>query len=128
MPSTTITTGEWARGHEIELIEGIQSAFVTALKTPQWDRDIVVALYDGRRRIFPQGKSERFTRIEITLFTGRSMEAKRNLYRSIVDNLAVLGISKNEIKIVLIEVPAHNWGIQGGLPASEVDIGFKVDV
>jgi phenylpyruvate tautomerase PptA (4-oxalocrotonate tautomerase family) len=128
MPSTTVITGEWARGHETELIEAVQSAFVTAIKTPEWDRDIVVALYDGRRRVFPQGKSERFTRIEITLFTGRSMEAKRNLYRSIVDNLAVLGIAKNEIKIVLIEVPPHNWGIQGGLPASEVDIGFKVDV
>jgi phenylpyruvate tautomerase PptA (4-oxalocrotonate tautomerase family) len=128
MPSTTVITGEWARGREMELIEAVQSAFVTAIKTPEWDRDIVVALYDDHRRIFPQGKSERFTRIEITLFTGRSMEAKRNLYRSIVDNLAVLGISKNEIKIVLIEVPPHNWGIQGGLPASEVDIGFKVDV
>jgi len=42
--------------------------------------------------------------------------------------LAALGVPTNEIKIVLIEVPPQNWGVRGGLPASEVDLGFKVDV
>jgi phenylpyruvate tautomerase PptA (4-oxalocrotonate tautomerase family) len=128
MPSTVIRTGEWARGREMELIEAVQSALLTAIKIPEWDRDVVVDLYDGNRRIVPAGKSERYTRIEIRLFSGRSMESKRGLYRSIVQNLAVLGIPKNEIKIILLEIPPQNWGIQGGLPASEADIGFKVDV
>ncbi len=43
--------------------------------------DVVVDLYDGNRPIIPTGRSERFTRIEIELFSGRSMEAKRALYR-----------------------------------------------
>jgi phenylpyruvate tautomerase PptA (4-oxalocrotonate tautomerase family) len=128
MPSTTIVTGQWAIGRETKLIAAVQSAFVSAIKTPDWDRDIVVALYDGSRRIVPHGKSERFTRIEIKLFSGRSMAAKRNLYRDIVENLSALGIPKNEIKILLIEIPPQNWGIQGGQPASEVDVGFKIDV
>ena len=128
MPSTVIRTGEWARGREMELIEAVQSALLTAIKIPEWDRDVVVDLYDGNRRIVPAGKSERYTRIEIRLFSGRSMEAKRSLYQSIVRNLADLGIPKNEIKILLLEIPPQNWGIQGGLPASEADIGFKVDV
>jgi hypothetical protein len=29
---------------------------------------------------------------------------------------------------VLNEVPLENWGIRGGQPASEVDLGFKVNV
>jgi phenylpyruvate tautomerase PptA (4-oxalocrotonate tautomerase family) len=128
MPSTTIVTGQWAQGREMELIAAVQSAFLTAIKTPEWDRDIVVALYDDSRRIVPHGKSERFTRIEIKLFSGRSMAAKRNLYRTIVANLSALGIPKTEIKILLIEIPPQNWGIQGGQPASEVDVGFKIDV
>ena len=28
----------------------------------------------------------------------------------------------------LRESVAENWGIRGGLPASEVDLGFKVDL
>lgn len=27
-----------------------------------------------------------------------------------------------------LEPPAESWGITGGVPASEADLGFKVDV
>jgi phenylpyruvate tautomerase PptA (4-oxalocrotonate tautomerase family) len=128
MPSVRIVTGEWARGHELALIEAVQSAMLSAIKIPEWDRDIVVDLYDRTRRIVPTGSSERFTRIEIELFSGRSIEAKRDLYRSIVEKLAGLGIPELETKIILIEVPMQNWGLRGGLPASEIEIGFKVNV
>jgi hypothetical protein len=30
--------------------------------------------------------------------------------------------------IILLEPPMDNWGIRGGKPASEVDLGFKIDV
>jgi hypothetical protein len=50
MPSTHIITGEWARGVEMALIEAVQSAFVAALKTPQWDRDVVIDVYGANRR------------------------------------------------------------------------------
>jgi phenylpyruvate tautomerase PptA (4-oxalocrotonate tautomerase family) len=128
MPSVRIVTGEWARGHELALIETVQSAMLSAIKIPEWDRDIVVDLYDRTRRVVPTGSSERFTRIEIELFSGRSIEAKRDLYRSIVEKLAGLGIPELETKIILIEVPMQNWGLRGGLPASEIEIGFKVNV
>jgi phenylpyruvate tautomerase PptA (4-oxalocrotonate tautomerase family) len=128
MPSTNIITGEWARGREREIIEAVQSAFHAAIKTPEWDRDIVLDLYDDKRRIVPTGKSERYTRIEIKLFTGRSIEAKRVLYQTIVANLSGLGIPKDEIKILLLAVPPQDWGIRGGVPASDVDMGYKIDV
>ena len=31
-------------------------------------------------------------------------------------------------KFTLIEVPPENWGLRGGMPASEIDLGFKIDV
>jgi phenylpyruvate tautomerase PptA (4-oxalocrotonate tautomerase family) len=31
----------------------------------------------------------------------------------------------NNITIVIHESPLENWGIRGGRPASEVDLGFK---
>jgi phenylpyruvate tautomerase PptA (4-oxalocrotonate tautomerase family) len=128
MPSVRIVTGEWARSHELALIEAVQSAMLSAIKIPEWDRDVVVDLYDRTRRIVPTGSSERFTRIEIELFSGRSIEAKRDLYRSIVEKLAGLGVPELETKIILIEVPMQNWGLRGGLPASEIEISFKVNV
>lgn len=128
MPSVRIVTGEWARGHEMALIEAVQSAMLSAIKIPEWDRDVVVDLYDRTRRIVPTGSSERFTRIEIELFSGRSIDAKRDLYRSIVEKLAGLGVPELETKIILIEVPMQNWGLRGGLPASEMEISFKVNV
>ena len=128
MPSTRIITGGWAKGRESEIIEPVQASLSASLNVPDWDRDIVLDLYNDKRRIIPTGRSERYTRVEIKMFSGRSIEAKRALYRSVVHNLVALGVPATEIKIILSEVPAQNWGLRGGLPASEIDLGFKVDV
>ena len=128
MPVTRIVTGDWAWGREIEVIEAVQSAMLAALKIPDWDRDVTVDTYSETHRIVPTGRSQRFTRVEITMFAGRSIEAKRSLYKAIVQNLAALGVPELEIKIVLNEQPLENWGVRGGLPASEIELSFKVDV
>jgi phenylpyruvate tautomerase PptA (4-oxalocrotonate tautomerase family) len=128
MPSTRIVTGSWARGGEGRVIEAVQAALVGALKIPEKDRDVVIDTYDETTRIVMTGRSQRFTRVEITLFAGRSMDAKRALYKAVVANLAELGVPETEVKTILIEVPAQNWGLRGGYPASELDLGFKIDV
>jgi phenylpyruvate tautomerase PptA (4-oxalocrotonate tautomerase family) len=128
MPSTRIATGDWARGREPDVIQAVQGAILRALKVPDWDRDIVLDLYDRTRRIVPGGRSEHFTRVEVELFSGRSLETKRALYKAIVQNLFALGVPKDEIKIILLEVPTQDWGILGGQPASEIELGFKVDI
>src|SRR5215813_8673893 len=128
MPSTRITTGTWAQGHEAEVIESVQSALLTSLKIPDWDRDITLDLHDMKTRIVPTGRSERYVRIEVVMFAGRSLHAKRGLYTAIVKNLSEIGVPATDIKIILVEVPAENWGLRGGLPASEIDLGFKVEV
>jgi phenylpyruvate tautomerase PptA (4-oxalocrotonate tautomerase family) len=128
MPSTRITTGIWARGRERDVIEAVQSALLATIKIPNYDRDIVVDLYGPESRIVPTDRSDRYTRVEITLFSGRSLNAKRALYQAVVANLSALDIPPSEIKTILIEVPAENWGLRGGIPASEIDLGFVVDV
>jgi phenylpyruvate tautomerase PptA (4-oxalocrotonate tautomerase family) len=63
------------------------------------------------------------------MFRGRSIEAKKELYRLITDKLSENpGIDGNDIVIVLLEPPLENWGIRGGKPASEVDLGFNIKV
>lgn len=128
MPSTRITTGAWARGREMAIIDAVQAGLEAGLKIPDWDRDVVVNTYDEGTRIVPTGRSQMYTRIEVQLFSGRSMEAKRRLYGAIVESVSALGVPKTEIKIILVEVPPENWGIRGGIPASEIDLGFDIKV
>lgn len=128
MPSTRIVTGAWARGNEQQVIDAVQSALLAALKISDYDRDAVIDVYEAAERIVPTGRSQHYTRVEVVMFSGRSIDAKRRLYEALVANLSALGVPATEVKIVLLEVPAENWGIRGGKPASEVDLGFKVDV
>ena len=121
MPSTRISTGTWVRGREQELIEAVQAALLETLAIPDWDRDVVVQTFEGNERIVPTNNSARFTRIEVILFAGRRIDVKRALYKAIVHRLGVLGVPAQEIKTILLEMPAENWGLKGGLPASEVD-------
>ena len=98
------------------------------LKIPEWDKTIRLVVHKPHR--FPQapGKDERYTLVDIDLFSGRSLEAKKALYQAIVRNLGPFGIPGDQVKILLRESPAENWGIRGGVPASEVDLGFEVNV
>ena len=128
MPCVRIATGTWAVGVEMQLIEAVQSALVSAFKIPEWDRDVVLDLYDANRRIFSHGRSERYTRIEIIGIAARSKDAKRALFKAIADNLETVGVPRTETRIFLIEPPAESWGIKGGQLASEADLGFKIDV
>ncbi len=110
------------------MIEAVYQAQLDALKLPEHDRQIRFIEHGPEHFHIPPGKSENYTLIEIALFAGRSLEAKRALYQAIVRNLGVLGIASDDIFIVLHEVPLDNWGVRGGVPASEVDLGFRIDV
>jgi hypothetical protein len=46
----------------------------------------------------------------------------------LVANLSALDVPSTEIKYILIEAPAENRGLRGGVPASDIDLGFKTDV
>ncbi|MFX1443014.1 MAG: tautomerase family protein [Promethearchaeota archaeon] len=74
-------------------------------------------------------RSEIYTIIEITMFKGRSLEAKRILYSEIVKNLEDSpGINGMDILIVIYESKLENWGIRGGKLPNEAELEFKIDV
>ena len=110
------------------IIEAIYLAQREALKVPEHDRQVRFIEHKPEHFHVPPGKTENFTLVEIALFAGRSLETKRSLYHAIIRNLGAVGIASSDIFIVLNDIPLENWGIRGGVPASEVDLGFKVDV
>jgi phenylpyruvate tautomerase PptA (4-oxalocrotonate tautomerase family) len=110
------------------LLDAVHASMIEALKIPENDRNQRITEYVDEDFIIPPGKTAKYTLIEIIMFPGRSIEAKRHLYQSLVKNLAELGTDPMDMFIVLYEPPMENWGIRGGIPASEVDLGFEVNV
>jgi 4-oxalocrotonate tautomerase len=52
--------------------------------------------------------------IQITLNLGRTVEQKRSLYRRLADDLAQLGVRKQDVFISLVEVQKENWSFGNG--------------
>jgi len=111
------------------ILNGVHSALVQAFKIPDDDR--MQRLYELDKENFEvtPTKTEQCTLIETTAFKGRSSEAKRKLYTEIVNNLKINpGIDGNDIVIVINEPSLENWGVRGGKPANEVNLGFNIEV
>ena len=109
------------------MMQAVYEAQREALKVPEDDRQIRYVEHKREHFPIPPGKTENYTIIEISIFPGRSLEAKRNLYRGIFQRFEKLGIQASDLIVILNEPPLENWGIRG-LPASEVDLGIKLNV
>jgi len=131
MPFVLIETRRSLRAEdEAAIIEAVHSALREAFKILPGDRSVRLVAHEPHRFACPPHlrRPECYTLISIDAFTGRSLDAKRALYRTIVANLESLGVPKDHVSIVLREMPKENWGIRGGQAACDVDLGFKVDV
>ena len=116
MPSINVVSGAGLQGKSGEILRAIQSAMEIGLGVPDWDRDIALNFYEAAHRYVPIGKDVAlYTRIEIILYEGRTVELKHQLYRQMIENFAKLDIPAGEVKIILIEMPRENWGIGGRL-------------
>jgi phenylpyruvate tautomerase PptA (4-oxalocrotonate tautomerase family) len=128
VPSTRIETRRgWLDGQRGAVLEAVQRALVAGLLIPAKDRCVRLVEYDDDAMIVPPSVGPRYTIVEISLFTGRSIEAKRRLYAALVTELGAFGLAERDVKVILHEVPRENWGLKGK-PASEIELGFKVDV
>jgi phenylpyruvate tautomerase PptA (4-oxalocrotonate tautomerase family) len=129
MPFAKIEVRRSRSPQEVQaLIEAVYQAQREALQVPEHDRQIRYIEHKPEHFAVPPGKSDNYTFVEILLFPGRSIDAKRRLYKSIISRFGRLGIASTDIFIVVVEPPLENWGIRGGILASEVDLGFNLKV
>jgi phenylpyruvate tautomerase PptA (4-oxalocrotonate tautomerase family) len=119
---------KWSRQGKDLMISALHASMVECLKIPEQDKLIRIVEHNPEDFVVPPGCSDNYVLVEISLFSGRSLDAKRELYKSVVSKFAEIGVPKKEIFIVLHDVPRDNWGIRGGIPASEIDLGFKIEV
>jgi len=97
-----------------KLSDVLHGCFVKAFKYPQDKRIHRFFYLDQEDFIYSRERSNRYTIVEISLFEGRTAEAKKNFYQLIFDQFEdELGISANDVEITLTETPLHNWCIRG---------------
>jgi len=129
MPSTRLETAAgWIDGRHAEIIAAVQRALVEGIRIPENDRYVRIQEYPPEAFAVAPGRGPRFTLIEISMFAGRSLEAKRRLYAALVRELGSFGVPALDIKIVVHDVPRENWGLRGGQSAVDLELGFKVEV
>ena len=119
---------EQLRAARARLSDAIHACAVEALRLPadkRFHRFFPLAAEDF---VYPADRSERYTVIEVSMFEGRSVEAKKQLIRLLFARLgAELGIAPGDLEITITETPRHNWGIRG-VPADELELNYRVSV
>jgi phenylpyruvate tautomerase PptA (4-oxalocrotonate tautomerase family) len=120
--------GRWLGRQKSELLDAVHAVLVETLRIPPDDKVLRLIEHASEDFVIPRDVGERFTRIEITLFAGRSGQAKRALYKAIVRNLEPFGVPPQDVKVVLVEVPGENVGLRGGRAACDIDLGYDIKV
>ena len=98
----------------------IYEAMIETFGVPVNDRFQVITEHPRENLIFDPGylgiaRTEDCVFIQVTLNTGRTVDAKRTFYRAIADGLHQrLGIRREDVFINLIEVPKENWSFGNG--------------
>jgi len=96
------------------LSDTIHSCLVDALGLPESKRFHRFFPMDSDDFIYPDDRSENYTIIEISMFSGRSTETKKRLIRLLFERIeADVGIVPRDVEITIHESDPASWGIRG---------------
>ena len=128
MPSTRFETSTgWIKGRHTEVTAAIQRALVEGIRIPEHDRDIRILEYPVDSFAPPPGRGPAYSVLEISMFSGRTRDAKGRLYAALQRELTTFGLAEGDLKVIIHDVPFDNWGLRGK-PADPATLTFKVDV
>lgn len=106
----------------------IHECIVDAFQYPKEKKAHRFIYIDKDSFFYFERRTVKHTIIEISIFEGRSVEAKKNLYRLLFDRFDTeLNITPMDLEITLFETPRHNWGIRGK-SGDELTLSYEVNV
>ncbi len=106
----------------------IHATLTEAIGTPEDKRFQRFIILEPENFIFPRDRTSNYTIIEISMFEGRSLEAKKNLIRLLYQKIeTTTDIMPQDLEITILETPRANWGIRG-VPGDELSLNYQVDV
>jgi phenylpyruvate tautomerase PptA (4-oxalocrotonate tautomerase family) len=110
------------------LSDVINQCMVEALSFPDNKRAHRIIPMDKEDYFYPEGRTDAYTVIEISMMEGRSVEAKKRLIHLLFARIeSEAGISPIDVEITISESPACNWGFRG-ITGDEADLNYKVNV
>lgn len=111
-----------------QIMAAVHDALVAVFRIPEHDRNHLMFEHDSGHFQIPPERTTAFTLIEIVAYPGRTVEAKRNLYREIGDRLARMGVAPADVFVILSEPALENWSVRNGVSALDAPPGFKLTV
>ncbi|MBI5720361.1 MAG: tautomerase family protein [Burkholderiales bacterium] len=131
MPSAVVEVRrEYTPEQECAILEMVHACIVQAFRVSPTHRNVTLTVHRPHRFLgrLDCPAPEYLTNISIYVLPGRSIDAKRRLFRLLVEGLAQFGVPAPCVLIRLHELPAANFGVRGGVPLSDVELGYPVDV
>jgi phenylpyruvate tautomerase PptA (4-oxalocrotonate tautomerase family) len=111
-----------------KLSDVINQCMVDALSFPDNKRAHRFIPMDKEDYFYPEGRTDAYTVIELSMMEGRSVKAKKGLIHLLFERIeSDVGISPIDIEITISEAPACNWGFRG-ITGDESKLNYKVNV
>ena len=110
------------------LLDAVHAALVEAFQIPDADRHQILVEHAATAFEVAGDRTQAFTLVEIVAFPGRSVAAKRKLYKSLASRFEAVGVGAGDLFIVLTEPPIENWSPRDGVSSADVRPSFKLDV
>ncbi len=106
-------SGEYKRA----ILDGVRNALIETIKVSEDNTFLRIYELDESNFMYPGTKTENVTLIGITMYKGRTVEAKNALYTAINRNLAQTPkIAGNDISIVIYDVAPEDIVLEDGKP------------
>ena len=111
-----------------KLSETIHECVVEALQFPRDKRAHRFFPMERENMLFPEGRTNAYTILEITMIEGRTVETRKKLIRLLFDRIREkIGIAPQDLEICIQECPACNWGFRG-MHGDEIALNYKINV
>jgi phenylpyruvate tautomerase PptA (4-oxalocrotonate tautomerase family) len=97
----------------------IHRAMMDVIGVPSGDKFQIISLQPPEARNLTSEYlgirySDKLLVIQITLNQGRTVELKKAFYKRVADDLAELGLRRQDVLINLVEVAKENWSFGNG--------------
>jgi 4-oxalocrotonate tautomerase len=94
--------------------DAVHRALVETTAVPQRDRFQLLTEHEPGDLVYDSeylgiARTDQIVIVQITMSVGRTLAQKRALFRRIADNLAGLGLRREDAWINLLEVAKENW-------------------
>lgn len=115
------------RSRTEDVSDALHEAAMVGLGLPPEKRFHRFIVFENGFMRTPDDRSDRYLIIECVLFEGRTVGTKRAFYAALLEKMAGIGVTAQDLEFVFIETPRHDWLIRG-VPADELELNYDVDI